>query len=158
MLSPIEKTQKIEQFQDKWINHILNIGLLHRKNEDVRSAAQEFVSACYGYDLNQGTVLFKPTLASEQPFRPTKQGAISYFIGGNTAFPEDDGFALQPWRDITCTNFHAQHYQDHSIVMGQMKLTTQSGQSVVANYTMSFVWQAHQCVLMVHHSSLQPGN
>ncbi len=43
-------------------------------------------------------VLFKPTKAKEVPFRYTLEDALSYFIGGK--YPEDSGFALEPWKEI----------------------------------------------------------
>ena len=43
-------------------------------------------------------MLFKPTLSGgSQTFRPTKEGALSYFIGGNSDYPNDNGFKLKPW-------------------------------------------------------------
>lgn len=57
------------------------------------------------YDYDQGTVLFRPTLTfGEQTFRLTKEGAAAYFIGGNAAYPNDDGFALKRWVDCRYTN------------------------------------------------------
>ena len=50
------------------------------------------------YDYKEGKVFFKPTLAfGKNSFRPTKQGALSYFLGGDEEFPEDTGFALKHW-------------------------------------------------------------
>jgi hypothetical protein len=40
-------------------------------------------------------VFLKPTLAfGDQTFRNDKKGALAYFIGGNTDYPNDKGFAL----------------------------------------------------------------
>jgi hypothetical protein len=30
-------------------------------------------------------------------FRPTKEGALAYFVGGDPSFPDDKGFKLKPW-------------------------------------------------------------
>ena len=50
------------------------------------------------YDYAEGQVFFKPTLAfGPRTFRPTKEGALAYFVGGNPNFPEDTGFALKGW-------------------------------------------------------------
>ena len=46
----------------------------------------------------------KPTKASDDKFRTTREGAISYFIGHNKNFPEDKGFALQPWTNVRFKN------------------------------------------------------
>jgi hypothetical protein len=41
------------------------------------------------YDYAEGTVFFKPTLGlGKNTFRSTKQGAISYFVGGEGVKPQ----------------------------------------------------------------------
>ncbi len=58
-----------------------------------KQLAAKVVDEAYGYQM--GAVLFKPTLAAApQSFRTTREGAISYFVGGDQAFPHDHGFAL----------------------------------------------------------------
>ncbi|MEM8548776.1 MAG: phosphoribosyl-AMP cyclohydrolase, partial [Pseudomonadota bacterium] len=65
--------------------------------EAAREVANGALDAAYGYNL--GPVLFKPTLASgEQTFRPTKEGALSYFVAHNDDYPLDSGFGLKGWR------------------------------------------------------------
>ena len=64
-----------------------------------RQRANEALDVAYGYHL--GPVLFKPTMAGgEQTFRTTREGALSYFIGHNEEFPQDDGFGLKSWRQV----------------------------------------------------------
>lgn len=57
------------------------------------STASAVLDAAYGYNI--GPVLFKPTLTVvPQTFRPTKEGALAYFVGSDKDFPNDSGFAL----------------------------------------------------------------
>lgn len=61
--------------------------------------ANQALDAVYGYAM--GPVLFKPTMASgEQTFRPTRDGALSYFVGHNPDYPLDGGFGLKGWRRV----------------------------------------------------------
>ena len=49
----------------------------------------------YGY--GHTNVLFKPTKAADEPFRPTPESAMSYFVGGTAVengLEEDAGFAI----------------------------------------------------------------
>ena len=65
--------------------------------DGARALASEVIDAAYGYNL--GPVLFKPTLASgAQTFRTTKEGALSYFVGHDDAYPLDGGFGIKGWR------------------------------------------------------------
>lgn len=49
-------------------------------------------------------MLFKPTKASEITFRTSHEAALSYFIGGNSNFKEDKGFAITPWTKVEFKN------------------------------------------------------
>ena len=61
--------------------------------ESARAVANSAIDAAYGYNL--GPVLFKPTMASgEQTFRPTREGALAYFVGHDSGYPLDGGFGL----------------------------------------------------------------
>ena len=64
-----------------------------------RPVAEGALDTIYGYNL--GPVLFKPTMASgEKTFRPTRIGALAYFIGHDVDFPHDSGFGLKNWRTV----------------------------------------------------------
>ena len=61
--------------------------------ESARAVANGAIDAAYGYNL--GPVLFKPTMASgEQTFRPTREGALAYFVGHDSGSPLDGGFGI----------------------------------------------------------------
>ena len=51
-----------------------------------------------------GDVLFKPTLAAVEQFRPTFDEALSYFVASNNACPEDKGFAIKGWTSVRFEN------------------------------------------------------
>ena len=80
----------------------MNIGNLYSESADYKQTAANYLSELYGFHL--GEVLFKPTLASVQQFRRTKEAALSYFIGGNSNFDEDSGFALLGWKAVRFEN------------------------------------------------------
>ena len=62
--------------------------------ESARAVANGAIDAAYGYNL--GPVLFKPTMASgEQTFRPTREGALAYFVGHDSGYPLDGGFGIK---------------------------------------------------------------
>ena len=63
------------------------IGAVHAEGGDVRTLASELVDELYDYA--EGTVFFKPTLGlGKTAFRSSKQGAISYFVGGEAVKPQ----------------------------------------------------------------------
>ena len=87
--------------QANWGNGIVAIGKAYVDDGDYRQVAESLVHTLYAYP---GMVLFKPTKAADIESRITKEGAISYFIGGNSEFPEDKGFALKPWVEVRFEN------------------------------------------------------
>ena len=73
-----------------------------------REVAGALLDRLYGFEL--GPVLFKPTLSGGvQTFRTDKDGALSYFVGHNTAYPADTGFGIKYWREI-----HAETAAQHA--------------------------------------------
>ena len=88
--------QEILDVQIAWGEGIVKIGKVFTDNGDYSAAATEHINEFCNYQ--EGSVLFKPTLAAHIQFRPTFDGALSYFVGGNSAFPEDHGFSV--WKEI----------------------------------------------------------
>ena len=94
---------------DDWGNGLIAISKAY---EDAgfsvaRDIAGQTLDRLYGFEL--GPVLFKPTLSGgAQTFRPTKKGALSYFVGHNPEYPDDSGFGIKSWRIVkpeTSTTF-----------------------------------------------------
>eukprot|EP00894_Picocystis_sp_ML_P002219 jgi/Pico_ML_1/52736/g3400.t2 len=84
-----------------WGAGIVNIGA-QETWEESKEAAEEHINTLYAYDTTG--VVFKPTKASDVPFRNTFDSALSYFVGQNDEYPEDGGFALEPWTDVAFDN------------------------------------------------------
>lgn len=81
-----------------WGDAIVEIGAVYQRKGNYREVAVRVLDTLYGYGLY--VVLFKPTKAAKQPFRETKEGALSYFIGDNPKYSEDHGFAIHPWTKV----------------------------------------------------------
>jgi hypothetical protein len=88
--------------QKAWGEGIVEIGQVYLDNGDYKAAATEHINKFYHYQ--EGSVLFKPTLASQKQFRTDFEGALSYFVGGNENYPEDHGFAIKPWSGVRWEN------------------------------------------------------
>ena len=84
-----------------WGNRLIEISKIFETEgiEMATSVASDMIDNLYGFKF--GKVLFKPTLSGgSQTFRPTKEGALSYFVGHNSAYPNDSGFGIKFWREI----------------------------------------------------------
>lgn len=119
-----------------------------------KAIASRVVDDAYGYQM--GAVLFKPTLAAApQSFRTTREGAISYFVGGDPAFPKDHGFATKNWKKCEIENAAIYIAGDTATTMGNVKFTDKDGKVTVVDKTWEFVKDnAGKLRIMVHHSSL----
>ena len=113
-------------FQENWGECIIDISKTYQNNGDFRSAAINFIADSYAYDSEQ--VLFKPTLASENPFRLTSISALSYFIGDNPNFTEDKGFAIKGWTNIRWKNSGVSIIDRIAICMGNYYFTNTDGE------------------------------
>ncbi|MDZ7764650.1 MAG: hypothetical protein U5K00_09515 [Melioribacteraceae bacterium] len=138
--------------QIEWANGIIKIGKLKDNYTECKREAEAFVTRQYNYD--HGRVLFKPTRASEKQFRLEKEGAISYFVGGNQKFPEDTGFALQPWTKIKFDNADIIIDENTAIAMGNYYLADTENNEVKVEYTIGFIKRDDGSLkINLHHSS-----
>ena len=119
-----------------------------------KALAEKVIDAAYGYQM--GTVLFKPTLTvAPQTFRTTRAGALAYFVGGDTAFPKDKGFALNGWTRCDIANSAIFIAGDSATTMGNVNITGKDGKVTTVDKTWKFVKDdAGKLRIVVHHSSL----
>lgn len=116
--------------------------------------AEKVIDSAYGYNL--GPVLFKPTLTEvPQTFRITKAGALSYFVGGDSAYPKDTGFALKGWKKVTVDNAAIFLAGDVATSMGNVSFTDKNGKVTTVDKTWKFKKDdLGNLRIVVHHSSL----
>ena len=119
-----------------------------------RAVASRVLGEVYGYNL--GPVLFKPTMASgEQTFRPTKRGALSYFVGHDPEYPLDGGFGLKGWRDVQSEPAAIFVDGDVAIWMGWVTMTDKDGQVTTVDKSFGYKKDADGVLrIVLHHSSL----
>ena len=145
--------EDIITIQEKWGKKLVELGQLYQEKKDVKTAAINLVNNFYGYD--ETTVLFKPTRARNKQFRTCKKGAISYFIGTDTEFPEDNGFALQPWKKVRFENQGFILNDDSATVMGNYYFTDLNDMEKKVEFTLGFYRTKNgELKINVHHSSV----
>jgi len=120
---------EILDIQQAWGEGIVRIGKVFTEQGDYRSAAEAHINRFYNY--KEGIVLFKPTLVSEKQFRTDYEGALSYFVGGDGGYPEDDGFAIKPWSDVRWENIGVKTGSEMALAMGNYYFTTVEGGDIV---------------------------
>jgi hypothetical protein len=127
--------------QQSWCDALVEVGRVYGEGGDYQAAAERLIADHYDYE--HGTVFFKPTLAfGERAFRSTKEGALSYFVGGNDDFPDDSGFALKRWMKVRYDNNAAangiQIHGEIAITMGNFYLSDAQGNEIVVEKTLVF--------------------
>ena len=142
--------------QQGWCSALVDISQAHEKGGPAaaKALAEKVIDAAYGYQM--GAVLFKPTLTvAPQTFRPTRAGALSYFVGGDKDFPKDTGFALKDWTKCEIANSAIFIAGDSATTMGNVSVTNKKGEVTTVDKTWKFVKDdAGQLRIVVHHSSL----
>src|SRR5262245_58804644 len=149
--------------QQSWCDALVKIGKVHQDGGDYKALASQLIDDLYDY--KEGKVFFKPTLAfGKNTFRSTKEGALSYFVGGNKNFPKDTGFALKHWTKVRYDNNAAENgiqiHGDVAITMGNVYLTKGTGKEVMVDKTFVFrKCKDGKLRLCVHKSALpfEPG-
>lgn len=152
---------EVNAAQQAWCDGLVKIGTVYKDGGDYKAVAGQIIDDLYDY--KDGKVFFKPTLAhGKNSFRPTRAGALSYFVGGNAAFPEDSGFALKKWVKVSYDNNAAENgiqiHGDIAITMGNVYLTNSKGEMVMVDKTFVFRrCQDGRLRLCVHKSALPFG-
>lgn len=145
--------QEIAQAQKIWGDGVVAIGKAYSKGGNYKRAAENHVDSLYSYQF--GPVLFKPTKAADKQFRLTREGAVSYFIGDDKNFPEDKGFALQPWTKVRFENAGTYIHGDYAVAMGNYFFTPKEGKEVKVEYTFGYIkGKDGKLKINLHHSSL----
>lgn len=145
--------------QQTWCDAVVALGQAYANGGDYNALASQILDAAYDYA--DGKVFFKPTLTfGERTFRASKEGAHSYFVGGNAAYPEDKGFALRPWvrswfENQGVGNEGIQIHGNIAITQGWVYFEDPDGGVTMVDKTFVFRKDENGDLrLIVHHSSL----
>lgn len=155
---PAITAAEVNAAQQDWCDGLVEISQVHQQKGDYRAVASQLIDDLYDYQ--DGKVFFKPTLAhGPNTFRPTREGALSYFVGGDDSFPEDSGFALKNWKAVTFDNNASENgmqiHGEIAITMGNVYLTNADGEKVMVDKTFVFRRGADgKLRLCVHKSAL----
>lgn len=143
----------IDNAQQAWGDGIVAIAKAHSDGGDYEAVARNHVETLYAYGM--GAVLFKPTLAAVEQFRPTFDEALSYFVASNNACPEDKGFAIKGWTNVRFENAGVILRETTALAMGNYFFTTPEGDEVKVEYTFGYVLDEMGALrINVHHSSM----
>jgi hypothetical protein len=150
---------EVNAAQQAWCDALVRIGSLKEEGGDYRAYAEQVLSEAYNYD--NGKVFFKPTLAfGSQTFRNDKKGALAYFVGGDSDYPDDSGFALKPWVKARFDNAGEKNegiqiYGSVAITMGNVWVTGKDGTEVMVDKTWVYKkGKDGKLRIIVHKSSL----
>lgn len=122
--------------------------------ESATAVANGAIDAAYGYNL--GPVLFKPTMASgEQTFRPTREGALAYFVGHDSSYPLDGGFGIKGWRTVVSETAATFIDGDVAMWMGWVTFTDKDGNVTKVDKSWGYKKDEEGTLrIILHHSSL----
>ena len=148
--------------QTDWANAIKSISKLYLEKGDFQGAAAAAAGKLYGY--GHGNVLFKPTKATDNAFRPTTEGAMSYFIDcANTDIDsgcaEDAGFAFNSGKGFSEVIFENHQIELHgslAMAIGSDHFTcATSGEESRIEYTIGYKRNEDgKARIFLHHSSV----
>ena len=143
----------VEGAQKAWGEGIVAIANAHMNDGDYVSIASNHINTLYAYQM--GPVLFKPTLAAIDQFRPTFDTALSYFVASNNACPEDKGFAIKGWTNVRFENSEVIIDGGTALAMGNYYFTDPQGAEVKVEYTFGYIEDDQGNLrIQLHHSSM----
>ncbi|MEO0791940.1 MAG: phosphoribosyl-AMP cyclohydrolase [Pseudomonadota bacterium] len=147
---------EIENARKAWGDALIAISKTFEVDgiDAARAVAGGVLDAAYGYNL--GPVLFKPTLASgDKTFRPTRDGALAYFVGHDPNYPLDAGFGIRGWREVTSQTSAVFVDGDVALWMGWVTMVDKDGQMTKVDKSFGYKRdEAGALRIVLHHSSL----
>jgi len=144
---------QIEMAQKNWADGIIKIGSLKNNYMLCKEFTSGFLMKTYNFGNEK--ILFKPTKASDEQFRPTFDMALSYFIGGEDSFCEEDqGFAMKPWVKVTFENSGVIIEENRAIAMGNYFFTDLNDITIKVEYSFGYKLIESKLYIDLHHSSL----
>ena len=146
------KKQEVLKFQKMWGDGIISISNTFKNNGNYETEAKEFIARLYSYESE--VVFFKPTLASEAQFRLDSISALSYFIGHNSTFSEDSGFAIKGWNNVKWENIGIKIMQDCAICMGNYFFGIEGEEDLKVEYTIILKKIDGKLKIILHDSHL----
>ena len=152
--------REVIEAQNFWAQSIVDISNSFLSGGDYVRLAGQRAGELYGYD--HSNVLFKPTKAVEQQFRPTANDAMSYFVGHDaviSGFKEDQGFAINAKKGFSRVIFNNHQIDCHGEVahaMGTYEFTcATTGEISEVEYTFGYKRNDDGKVrICLHHSSI----
>ena len=155
--------EEVLECQRDWSNAIEIISAAYLDGGDFVDTAIKTAGDLYGYEHHE--VLFKPTKATNHPFRATDQEAMSYFVGAENFVNsdkfkgEDAGFAINGgngWKKVVFDNHKISIDGKTALAMGSYYFTcATTGEVTIADFTFGY----KRCVdgkprIFLHHSSV----
>jgi hypothetical protein len=154
-LNAVITEQEVLDVQQAWSDGIVKIGKVFTENGDFKNAATGHINNFYNYQ--EGSVLFKPTLTTEKQFRTDFEGALSYFVGGNTNYPEDKGFALKPYSSVRWESIGMKIIGNMAVAMGNYYFTpAKGGDEIKVEYSFAYTKDKEGKLKIILHDSHIP--
>ena len=160
--APLERTpedsmnitkEQVDLAQKAWGEGIVRIASAHAKGEDYEKVARKHIDQLYAY--GSSAVLFKPTLAKDEQFRPTYDQALSYFVATNGSCPEDKGFAIKGWTAVRFENGEVLSNGSMAMAMGNYFFTAPDGNEQKVEYSFGYIADKQGNLrIALHHSSM----
>ena len=153
---------EVDAAQKAWCEGLVKIGQTYHDKGDYKGVASQIIDD--NYDFKEGRVFFRPTLAvAPQAFRTTKEGALAYFVGGDTNFPNDKGFAIYPTTWLKCRydneiegNNAIQIHGNIALAMGNVYLSGADGNDIVVDKVFAFRKGSDGKLRLIVHKSALP--
>ena len=149
--------QELAEARKIWGDALVAVSKAYEEGgiDAARDVANGALDAAYGYNL--GPVLFKPTLASgEQTFRPSRDGALAYFVGHSDDYPLDGGFGIKGWRKVESETAASYINGDVAMWMGWVTFTDKNGDITKVDKSWGYQRDADGALRIIHHHSSLP--
>ena len=139
--------------QKSWAEDFCQLAASRSNRQLYEPLALRFLTDNYTFD--DGDCLFKPSRVRQQPFRYSMKAALSYYIGGDSDYPEDIGFALGPWVEVRFQNSGFLFFEKRAAAMGVYEFVDDRTRVLRFEYALGYLKEeTGRLRINFHHSSV----
>lgn len=154
MQAPITVSEIIA-FQRAYGNSFNIISRAIEDNSYYETAAKNHIDK--NYNFKEGKVMFKLGHEDNIPYRDSYEGLLSYLIGKNKKFPNDQGIAKENWRKLEWKNDGIINKNSNvAVIIGNVVMERNDDKRIVQNFTMCLRRDSQGEVKLIAHKITNP--
>lgn len=147
---------EVESMSKAWGDALINISKAYEEEgfDAAKNLTEKAIDKFFCYHLGIPVGFKLSRSIAPQTFRTTPEAAVAYFVGNNSDYPNDTGFALQGWVQVKYYRATDLLLGRVALSMGTEHLTNKDGNVTLVDKTWGLLKEdnGNICIMIQHNS------